>query len=451
MTEVALAHEVDWDGFRALARSLATDGVPPEWVTWAVREPPDLFSARNEAAPATPAVPFTLPRALVGLAQTMIQARDAERFALLYGLIWRAHRGERQIVEQTGDPAVARAIRLAQSVRHDTDRMRAELRFRAAPDGAGERQIAWCAPEHFIVEANAAFFARRDPAVTWSILAPYRAAHWDGAALAFGPGAATPAEAAAAPRIIAAASKYWRSLPQAPAEPARGEGLVQQPAAPSHPAPTSSPRPPPPVPGSRLAQAAAEAASCRRCALGQHATQTVWGEGPADAAIMFVGEQPGDQEDLAGRPFVGPAGQLFDRALHDAGLDRSSVYITNAVKHFKFERRGRRRIHAKPETPEIVACAPWLELERTEVLPRLIVLLGATAARAVLGRAVAITRERGRTVPLGNGAALVTVHPSYLLRLPDEAAKAREYAAFVADLRLAGRLAAADPPRVAGN
>ena len=161
--------------------------------------------------------------------------------------------------------------------------------------------------------------------------------------------------------------------------------------------------------------------------------------------MMMVGEQPGDQEDLAGRPFVGPAGQLLDRAIREAGIDRAAVYVTNAVKHFKFEPRGKRRIHAKPDLVEIRACNGWLEEERRAVKPALVVMLGATAARAVLGRAVTIGRERSRPLSLpdsfgANTQGLVTVHPSFLLRLPDEEAKQREYAAFVADLKQARTL-----------
>ena len=156
---------------------------------------------------------------------------------------------------------------------------------------------------------------------------------------------------------------------------------------------------------------------------------------------MMVGEQPGDQEDLVGRPFVGPAGQILDRAIREAGIDRREVYVTNAVKHFKFEPRGKRRIHAKPDSTNIEACAGWLEAERRVIQPAVTVLLGATAARAVLGRTVTISRERGRPIAgSGNGQIMVTVHPSYLLRLPDEEAKAREYAAFVTDLRHARSL-----------
>ncbi len=189
-----------------------------------------------------------------------------------------------------------------------------------------------------------------------------------------------------------------------------------------------------------LAPVAAEAAGCRRCTLWANATQTVFGEGPADAVMMLVGEQPGDQEDLVGRPFVGPAGRVLDRALVDAGVDRRMVYVTNAVKHFKNVPRGKRRIHQKPDSGEIRACRFWLDQERAAIRPRATVLMGASAARAVLGRSVTIGRERGRPIALDSGAALVTVHPSYLLRLQDEESKAREYALFVADLRQAATL-----------
>lgn len=184
----------------------------------------------------------------------------------------------------------------------------------------------------------------------------------------------------------------------------------------------------------------AEASDCRRCPLWAPATQTVFGEGPAAAPVMFVGEQPGDQEDLAGRPFVGPAGHVFDRALDEAGIDRLQAYVTNAVKHFKFEPRGKRRMHQKPGGGEIQACRWWLDREIGLVEPRLIVAMGATAAQAIFGKPMPIGKNRGRLIDLAGGTqALVTVHPSYLLRLPDPAAKAAEYGRFVDDLRLARR------------
>ena len=179
-----------------------------------------------------------------------------------------------------------------------------------------------------------------------------------------------------------------------------------------------------------------EARGCTRCELYRYGTQTVFGEGPLDASIMFVGEQPGDQEDLAGRPFVGPAGAVFDEALEKAGIDRSEVYVTNAVKHFKFLPRGKRRIHNKPNGGEIAACRWWVDQERSLIRPPVIVALGATAARAILDKVVTISRVRGSPIPLKEGGECwVTVHPSFLLRIPEPERKREERARFVDDLR----------------
>jgi DNA polymerase len=184
-----------------------------------------------------------------------------------------------------------------------------------------------------------------------------------------------------------------------------------------------------------------QAADCRACPLWKDATQTVFGEGPPHAPAMLVGEQPGDKEDLAGKPFVGPAGQMLDRALEEAGIDRRKVYVTNAVKHFKFLARGKIRLHQKPATPEIRACRPWYERELAAIKPELVVAMGATAAQSVFGKITPINSNRGRLIDLDGGIkALVTVHPSYLLRLPDVDAKAREYRRFVDDLKIAAAL-----------
>src|SRR5262245_21932008 len=182
----------------------------------------------------------------------------------------------------------------------------------------------------------------------------------------------------------------------------------------------------------------AEAARCTRCDLYKHATQTVFGEGPANAALMLVGEQPGDQEDLAGRPFVGPAGKVLDMALEAAEMDRAAIYITNAVKHFKNEPRGKRRLHKKPDTSEIDACRWWLDNELELVEPAVTVALGATAARGLFRKSLTINANRGRLIALpGGGEGLITVHPSYLLRLQDEGDKRREFDLLVKDLRIA--------------
>lgn len=181
---------------------------------------------------------------------------------------------------------------------------------------------------------------------------------------------------------------------------------------------------------------------CRRCPLYENATQAVFGEGPKHAAIMFVGEQPGDQEDLAGRPFVGPAGQVFDWALAKAGIERTDIYVTNAVKHFKFEPRGKRRIHQKPNAGEIRACRFWLDLERELVRPRLVVAMGATAITGVLGKAASISSLRGHPAKLPDGTPrMVTVHPSFLLRMPDRDLAELERERFADDMRAVRELA----------
>jgi DNA polymerase len=186
------------------------------------------------------------------------------------------------------------------------------------------------------------------------------------------------------------------------------------------------------------------ARTCAACHLYKHATQTVFGEGSKGATLMLLGEQPGDQEDLAGKPFVGPAGKILDRALEEAGIKRDEVYVTNTVKHFKWEPRGKRRIHQKPNSREIAACRPWLEAELRAVKPKLLVCLGATAAQAILGRSFRVTRERGRVLRSELAPrVLATVHPSSLLRQPDEDSREREYKHFVADLRVALKASAA--------
>jgi DNA polymerase len=298
----------------------------------------------------------------------------------------------------------------------------------------------------------------------WSILTPDGSLHWDSHELTTGEGVpkskepagdeletwwltyyrATFNPARANPKMLRAEMpvRYWKNLPEAALIPdllaeatQRADRMIAAvPTAPrraSMPAACATAHQPGSLPALK-----AEAHDCRRCALFGHATQMVFGEGPADAPVVFVGEQPGDQEDLAGRPFVGPAGQMFDRALAEAGVDRRRVYVTNAVKHFKFTPRGKRRIHQKPNASEIEHCRWWLERELDLVRPQLVVALGATAVRALTGKDAKITQMRGRTIVGRDGRALlVTVHPSYLLRLPDAASQREEFRLFVDDLR----------------
>ena len=455
MRVVTLAEPDDFDGWRDAARALAAAEVPADDVVWQVGAASDLFGGSDDPLPAATVPAFSVPRAFLDLARSVAIASDPERFALLYTLLARLRR-EPGLIEDRADPLMRRLDTLAKGVRRDIHKMRAFLRFREIEDEGGPRFVAWFEPEHHIVRANATFFVNRFASMRWSILTPEVSLHWDGAALSEGPGATkadapdgdpieavwktyyasifNPARVKIGAMLKEMPRKYWKNMPETALVP----GLVASAQA-RESAMIDTAR------GSIGGNSAAawealrdEAAGCTRCPLYKPATQTVFGEGPADAPLMFVGEQPGDQEDLAGRPFVGPAGQLFDRALGEAGVDRSRAYVTNAVKHFKFEQRGKRRIHAKPGAGEIEACRWWIEQERMIVKPNVTVALGATAARSLFGRVVTIGRERGQRLQLPEGgAALITVHPSFLLRLPDEARRQEEYARFIEELKMA--------------
>ncbi|TPG13672.1 UdgX family uracil-DNA binding protein [Sphingomonas oligophenolica] len=454
MRVVTLPEPDDFDAWRDAARALIADAVPPEDVVWQVGDAPtDLFAGEAESRATAPSTGFVVPRAFLDLARTVVLGSDPERFALLYTLLDRLRR-EPRLVEDKADPLVRRLERIAKDVRRDIHKMRAFLRFREVEEAAGKRFVAWFEPDHHIVRANAAFFVNRFASMRFSILTPTVSLHWDGKNLSEGPGASkadapdgdpieavwktyyasifNPARVKIGAMLKEMPRKYWKNMPETTLIPAliagaqgRESGMIEA----AHGA----------IGGNSVIAWDAlreEAMGCTRCPLYRPATQTVFGEGPVDAALMFVGEQPGDQEDIAGRPFVGPAGQVFDRALGEAGIDRSLSYVTNAVKHFKFEQRGKRRIHAKPGTGEIEACRWWIEQEQALVKPRMTVALGATAARSLFGRTMTIGRERGRVLELpAGGAAWITVHPSYLLRLPDEAQRADEFARFVDDLR----------------
>ena len=437
MRRIVLANETDWEGWRKATRSLVLAGVAPEDVRWSVRSH-DVDGDGDPLQDETGS--FGVSRALIALASLAIQARDHDRFELLYRLVWRANAGER-VLEKSSDPEVRRAQGLAFVVRAEAHKMRTLLRYLPMPEGNHTRYLGWYEPAHFVLEANAQLIARRFPDLAFSILTPDGAAHWDGTELRFSAGVDRKAVS-----DDASLQSWWR---------AHHAGLLSRArvgtAIPEAEQLDEVPRPPdreplgpvvlPMLPDVPLQEAMREASDCRRCHLHEPATQTVFGEGPAHADVLFVGEQPGDQEDVIGRPFVGPAGQIMDRAMEDAGIDRRTVYITNAVKHFKFEPRGKRRIHKTPEAPEIQACRFWLDVELVRLRPKLVVAMGGTAARALLGRAVTITRERGRPIELTDGQkAFITVHPSFLLRVPDGDAKAREYRAFVADLRRVAEL-----------
>ena len=477
MRTVRLASETDFSGWREAARALRSHQVAPDDTLWTVDGTGGLF---GEAAPAPKAgaPSFKTPREFVELAEDVILHRSDERFALLYRLLWRL-RSEPDLMHIHSDPDVHRARAFAKAVSLAAHKMKAFVRFRLVADPHGsETYVAWFEPAHRVTERVAPFFVRRFSSMHFSILTPDVCVHWDIQALVATPGA----DPADAPREDALEEywrtyyasifnparlkvgamtremprRYWRNLPEARLIPelieraeARTAGMVAQ--APSTPSRrvvkavvrTNRDAPYDGLAPSDLEELQVGVQMCKRCPLYHDATQGVTGEGPARARIMFVGEQPGDQEDLAGRPFVGPAGQVFDKALAAAGVPRDQAYVTNAVKHFKHELRGKRRIHKTPATPEVTACRWWLDSERRLIKPRVIVALGGTAALSVFGKPMPVTANRGQALQLPDQAqGVVTFHPSYLLRLPDPTAKAAAYEAFVEDLKFAWGLVA---------
>jgi len=451
MRVAALAGEDDFDGWRRDARALALGGVPADAVVWQVGDTAgDLFADM----PVTPVerAAFSVPRPFLDLAETAILHRDPHRFALLYTMLLRL-RTQPGLIEDRADPLMRRLEEMAKSVRRDIHKMRAFLRFREVADVDGDRFVAWFEPEHHIVRVNAGFFVRRFPNMRWSILTPELSLHWDGDVLSEGPGARredapgddpveamwktyyasifNPARLKPGMMLKEMPRKYWHNMPETALVPqlianaqARESGMIR----------TARAAPPTNIEAA-WAALRDEAAGCTRCDLHKYATQTVFGEGPLDAQMMLVGEQPGDQEDLQGSAFVGPAGQVLDQALQAAGIDRGKVYVTNAVKHFKYELRGKRRIHQRPLTSEIKACKWWIEQESLLIRPKVTVALGATAAHSLFGRAMKIGESRGRMLELPDGgAAWITIHPSYLLRMQDGVEEER--ARFVEELRM---------------
>jgi DNA polymerase len=464
-----------FEAWQPAARRLLAQGIAPQDVWWQ----PDSQAPVDVDAHAPPAP--RVPRVFLDMARAASCHSQPDRWALLYSLLWRLTHGERHLMQLGGDAQIVRLTAYVKAVRRDVHKMKAFVRFRAVTENDGQtRYVAWFEPAHFIVEYAAGFFSRRFSNMRWSILTPLGCAHWEGAD-AGGLWFSAPVDRGAAPdgdaledawqvyyrsifnparvKVRAMQSemprKYWKNLPEARLIPQllreadRRVSTMQA-------RPASEERlhcgPRPDSPGETLARATASAGdalsalalraqACRGCPLWEPATQTVFGEGPARARIMLVGEQPGDQEDLAGRPFVGPAGELLDRALAAAGLDRGQLYVTNAVKHFKFEPRGKRRIHAKPSARDIAACRPWVEAELRAVDPAIVVCLGLSAGLAMLDRPLTLNRSRGQWIEQDARQYLLTAHPAYLLRLPDRRRRQVEYDRFVSELALAAQAA----------
>ena len=454
---VVLEATDDFDEWRHAARRLVQAGMPPAQVSW---QEPDgvvqLFSHDTVASLHVPenAQEVRVSRGFLRLARSTILHSDPARFDLLYHLLW-DHQHSPRVMEDAAHPVLRRLQDFDRQVRRDIHKMRAFLRFRHVPPGdepeAGERYVAWFEPEHHILRANAAFFTGRFANMRWSILTPRGTLHWDGEVLEEGPPACrddapggdpledlwrryyasifNPARLKVGAMVKEMPRKYWKNMPEAELIPdliagaqAREARMVAAGEQAEEPRPAS------------LGQLARGIAACTRCPIHCLGTGAVAGEGDPRASLMIVGEQPGDHEDQQGRPFVGPAGQVLRSHLHAAQIDVRQAWLTNAVKHFKFTLRGKKRLHQTPAAKEVDSCRWWLESERALVQPRIVLALGASAARGMLGRTISIARERGRPIALEDGSELwITAHPSYLLRLDGAAAEEQERL-FAADL-----------------
>ena len=450
---VQLPRSDDFAFWRERARALIQCDIPPDKVAWV--EPggtDDLFSSGGMRLPAPleDAPPVRASKRYLSLAKNAALHSDPNRFALLYRLLWRLQANPR-IMEDKADPDVRRVEELDKNVRRDSHKMHAFVRFRQIEEEDGEHYVAWFEPEHHILRANAGFFLRRFASMRWSILTPQGTLHWDGETMLEGPPAQksdapqgdpvedlwrtyyasifNPARLKVGAMLSEMPRKYWKNLPEAALIPELIAGAQQRESAMVAAGERDD--------GARpeSLEAIGEAIKgCRKCSIGCLENQAVMGEGPDDATLMIVGEQPGDHEDQDGRPFVGPAGQLLDVHLERAGIDRGRAYVTNAVKHFKFTMRGKRRLHQSPTAKEIDTCRWWIEGERELVKPKLVLAMGASAARGMLGKTVSIAKARGAPIPLDDGSELwITAHPSYLLRLDGEA-RDKQAALFGADL-----------------
>lgn len=468
----------NFNEWRHAARPLLRDRVAPRDVCWGVEQtgvaytdiaPPPLPDQPPDGQDVQPRISAALLRVL----ETVSMYRDAGRWELMYRLAWRTMFSHPQLMQDAADPDVRHACLMERAVRRDVHKMHAYVRFRETTDAAGTiAYFAWFEPQHEILHRAAVFFVKRFANMNWTIATPDGTAVWQASTLKF----VEPPAAADRPRsdpcedlwrtyyrsvcnvarLNPAAMqremprRYWQHLPEAvEINLLIRDGMANfakkhhQSPDQAGPLPRAVQRALPDTPSGEGPQA------CRRCDLWQRATQAVLGTGPARASLMLVGEQPGDEEDIRGQPFVGPAGKVLDRALSTAGIDRSEVFITNAVKHFKWEPRGKRRLHKKPGVGEIQACNVWLEGEIATAQPRVIVALGASALRALTGSSLSIDAARQQQLIHPDGARIIaTYHPSAILRADGERAAALA-ACLDEDLRRAAGCAA--DPRTGGG
>lgn len=457
----------DFDAWRTAARGLLCQSIHPDEVIWSTDEDEKVLPLFTAAPLAGDFHIHRVPKPFLDACRFVACHRDPQRWGLMYRLLWRLTHGESALLQIVTDDEVHQLLAMEKAVRRDRHKMTAFVRFREViGENHQKSYIAWHRPDHYIVRLTAPFFRDRFSVMNWTILTPDDSVSWDGHQLCFAPG--VPASQAPAPDELEALwrtyygsifnpariklkamrkempVRHWATLPETQIiddllreAPQRMEAMMKATSA----CPNTNSAADFLPQRITLPQLREASKGCRGCDLYCNATQTVFGAGPSHALVMFVGEQPGDQEDLAGKPFVGPAGQVLDEGMEQAGIPRDEVYVTNAVKHFKFEPRGKRRIHAKPNAREIKACRPWLESEIQVVKPRIIVALGATAAQSLMGPSFRLTQQRGEFFQDTQWAKsfMATYHPSALLRMPDEKMRHQAKADFVADLKLVAK------------
>ena len=482
--------------WRKTARQFLASETPPEQILWQDsrdKSTPPLFGVGPEseaAAPPPASNAARIPKRFIELAELVACHRDPSRWPLLYRALWRLTHGEASLMQIAVDADVVDLNERAKAVSRDRHKMTAFVRFRKVIDDAGEHYIAFHRPDHFIVRLTSPFFVQRFGSMRWTILTPDETANYEDGKLVFGPGVSSrdaPADDEleslwltyyrnifnpARIKLDAMKSelpvRHWKTLPEtriipemlaeAPERVRRMtalQGDIDRPAITVNDriAPVEAVKHAtrgkdqstlklPVVPESdSMEMIRVAAATCLACEWAERSTQTVFGEGPHDARLMIVGEQPGDSEDLQGRPFIGPAGQLLQDIFEEVGLDRSGVYVTNAVKHFKFEMRGKRRIHQTPTARDVGVCKPWLEAELKVVKPKVLMALGATAARAMFGNGFRITQQRGDVFKTDYApSCLASFHPSAILRVPDPDGARQMRADLQADLTTAMKL-----------
>lgn len=456
----------DFEEWRLHARSMLNARVEPGLDHWSLVDSTvqTLFDRDDSAINSATASdqchgkPIRVARVFLDVAKRAVLHRDEHRFSLMYRVLWRLQ-STPDLMSVVTDPDIRRLSTLAHNVGRDIHKMRAFLRFRPVRNEIGEeRFIAWFEPDHHILRVNARFFVDRFASQSWSIFTPDGSLHWDGQRLTEGPAgevadercsdgvqadelqglwhryyAATfnPARLKVSAMTNEMPRKYWKNLPETQLIPQLIAGAQAREAAMVSAGAGSFPQNFP----TSVQEIDMALQQCRRCSIGCNDSRAVAGEGPLNAQLMIVGEQPGDTEEAQGRPFVGPAGRVLNDSLRAAGLDRSIIRMTNAVKHFKFERRDGRRLHKSPTAAEIDTCRWWLEAERHLIRPKVILALGASAGRSLLGRTPSIARERGQPIRLVDDSILwLTVHPAYLLRIQNQTEQEKQHALFLADL-----------------